>query len=121
MDYQVLARQYGERKAGLLLVPAWDFGPDGWWRAQMAIMRGVENGFTIARVAKNGILTISDDRGRILAEEKSADAPFATLLARAPVRHDATLYTRWGDWFAWLNVAALALILLMLARNVKSE
>ncbi len=123
MDYPPLARQYGMRKVGLMLVPAWDFGRDGWWHGRMAIMRGVEDGFTIARVAKNGILTISDDRGRILAEENSTAAPFATLLARAPVRHDATLYTRWGDWFAWVNVAVLIyfLFLLVLQSSDKSK
>ncbi|MGH9471071.1 MAG: nitrilase-related carbon-nitrogen hydrolase [Terriglobia bacterium] len=121
MDYPPLARQYGKREVGLLLVPAWDFGRDGLWHARMAFMRGVENGFTIARVAKNGLLTISDDRGRILAGQNSAAAPFATLLARAPVRHEATLYTRWGDWFAWLNVGALALILFVLACSFKTQ
>lgn len=123
MDYPPLARENGSRQVGLLLVPAWDEGVDEWWHGRMAIMRGVENGFTIARVAKNGILTISDDRGRILAEQNSAAAPFATLLAQAPVRHDATLYTRWGDWFAWVNAAALIyfLFLLVLQSSNKSK
>ncbi|MGH9352580.1 MAG: hypothetical protein ACRD2G_10525 [Terriglobia bacterium] len=54
MDYPALARQNGSRAVGLLLVPAWDFGADRLWHARMAFMRGVEDGFTVARVAKNG-------------------------------------------------------------------
>jgi apolipoprotein N-acyltransferase len=27
------------------------------------------------------------------------------------VHHDVTLYSRWGDWFAWLNIALLATLL----------
>jgi apolipoprotein N-acyltransferase len=96
---------------GLLLVPAWDFTLDGWLHGRMAIMRGVESGFTIARAAKQGLLTLSDDRGRILGQQDAATARFASLVATAPVRHADTLYARWGDWFAWLNAAGLIVIL----------
>src|SRR5882724_4407976 len=41
----------------LLAVPAWDFDRDGWWHARLAIMRGVEDGFAVARAAKQGLLT----------------------------------------------------------------
>jgi apolipoprotein N-acyltransferase len=56
---------------------------------------------------------VSDNRGRVLAEQSSA-APFATLIASAPVRHDDTPYARFGDWFAWLNLASVAMILVSL-------
>jgi apolipoprotein N-acyltransferase len=107
MDFPALSRQYGAKGAGLLLVPAWDFTLDGWLHGRMAVMRGVESGFTIARAAKQGVLTVSDNRGRILAQQDAATVRFASLLTNAPVRHDDTLYTRWGDWFAWLNIAGL--------------
>jgi apolipoprotein N-acyltransferase len=73
----------------------------------MAVMRGVESGFSIARAPKQGILTVSDDRGRVVAERQSNAADFSTLVATAPVHHDVTLYDRWGDWFGWLNVCLL--------------
>jgi apolipoprotein N-acyltransferase len=111
MDFSVLSRQYGKDGIGLMLVPAWDFGDDDWLHDRMAVMRGVESGFSIARAAKEGLLAVSDDRGRVLAEQRSSSAPFATLIADVPVRHDTTLYTRLGDWFAWLNVGLLLGIL----------
>jgi apolipoprotein N-acyltransferase len=111
MDFPRLSREYAAKGVGLLLVPAWDFTLDGWLHGRMAIMRGVESGFTIARAAKQGLLTVSDDRGRILAQQDAATVRFASLLATAPVRHDETLYARWGDWFAWLNIAGLIAIL----------
>lgn len=71
-------------------------------------MRGVEYGSSIVRSAKVGFLTVSDDRGRVLAEASTTpQAPFRTLLAAVPVRHDSTLYQELGDWFAWLNLALL--------------
>jgi apolipoprotein N-acyltransferase len=114
MDFTPLSRQYGEAGAGLMLVPAWDFVLDRWWHGHMAVMRGVENGFSITRAAKQGYLTVSDDRGRILAETRSDSAPFVSLVADVPAVHDTTLYVLLGDWFAWLALAALLFTLVRL-------
>jgi apolipoprotein N-acyltransferase len=116
MDFTPLSRQYGEAGVGLMLVPAWDFVLDRWWHGHMAVMRGVESGFSITRAAKQGYLTVSDDRGRILAETRSDSAPFATLVADVPAVHDTTIYVLLGDWFAWLALASLFLTLVQLCR-----
>ena len=115
MDFTSTTLAYTDLGAQLMLVPAWDFNSDRTWHGHMAIMRGVEGGFSIARAAKNGYLTVSDDRGRILAETRSDSAPFATLLADVPVEHESTLFQKWGNWFAWVATAALALALTRLA------
>jgi apolipoprotein N-acyltransferase len=117
MDFTQLSRQYGEAGAGLMLVPAWDFNVDRWWHGHIAVMRGVESGFSVVRAAKNGYLTVSDNRGRILAETRSDSAPFATLLTQAPAVHDATLYLLLGDWFAWLAIATLFFTLIQLRKK----
>jgi apolipoprotein N-acyltransferase len=111
MDFTQLSRKYGGAGVGLMLVPAWDFGEDRWSHGHMAVMRGVESGFAVVRSAKRGYLTVSDDRGRILAEAASDGAPFATLLAAVPVAHDTTLYLLLGDWFGWLVLALFAFTL----------
>jgi hypothetical protein len=50
--------------------------------------------------------------GRILAEESArSDGALVTMLATVPLRHGSTLYQQWGDWFAWLDLAALAALL----------
>jgi apolipoprotein N-acyltransferase len=117
MDFPLLARQNAAAGVGLLLVPAWDFVDDAWLHDRMAILRGVESGFSIARAAKQGLLTLSDNRGRVLAEESSASAPFASLVAAIPVQRDVTWYARFGDWFAWLNLGLLALLLVFAFRR----
>lgn len=111
MDYPELARRYAKQQVGLVLVPAWDQGVavDAFWHGHLSLMRGVENGFTMVRDAKNGLLTASDDRGRILEEVSTrSDGSLVTMLATVPVRHDSTLYQKWGDWFAWVDLAGLA-------------
>jgi apolipoprotein N-acyltransferase len=109
MDFPRLSTQYSQDGIGLLIVPAWDFVDDGWLHGRMAILRGVESGFSIARSAKLGILTATDDRGRILAQRNTIGPVFASVIVNIPVHHDATIYSRFGNWFAWLCIAVLLL------------
>lgn len=121
MDFTRLSRRYGEAGTGLMLVPAWDFFRDWIEHGHMAIMRGVESGFSVVRSAKGGSLFVSDDRGRILGEIKSNAAPFSTLLVSVPQSHERTLFLRLGDWFAWVAVAILVLCLLRLIGRGKGD
>jgi apolipoprotein N-acyltransferase len=95
----------------LLLVPAWDFNLDRWLHARMAVLRAVENGFGLARSARNGLLTLSDDRGRILRETKTLPDRFIAITGQINVGHGKTFYTRTGDWFAWACVATFIILL----------
>ena len=110
MDFTTMGRAYGRLNTGIMLVPAWDFNLDRTWHGHMAIMRGVEEGFSVVRAAKNGYLFASDDRGRVIAETRTDSAPFATLLAEVPVGHEWTLFQMWGDWFAWVAVGILGFV-----------
>ena len=116
MDFPHLSLQYSRDGVALLIVPASDFVDDGWLHGRMAILRGVESGFSIARSAKLGVLTASDDRGHVLAERDTIGPSFATAIANIPVRHDSTLYSRFGNWFAWVCVALLFVCLFLIAR-----
>lgn len=108
LDFPALGRRYGEAAVGLLLVPAWDFGRDGRLHARMAVVRGVESGFALVRTAQRGLLTVSDDRGRVVAEMPSGEGPEALLTARIAPGSGRTPYARWGDWFGWLCLLLLA-------------
>lgn len=111
MDFPAMGRAYGNRGVGLLLVPAWDFTVDGWQHGRMAILRGVEGGFTIARTAKSGLQTVSDSRGRLLLDRRVFHEGFVVSTVGVPVAHEDTLYDRWGDWFAWICCGALVVLL----------
>ena len=108
MDFPQLSREYGSDRVGMMIVPAWDFDADGWLHGRMAIMRGVESGFSVARAANDGRLTLSDNRGRVLADAVTQNSVATTVLASLPMHHDSTLYARWGDWFSWLSIFMLA-------------
>ncbi len=90
---------------------------DGWFgrsaapaqHLMMARVRAVENRRWLLRDTNNGYTVAVDPYGRIVAElgtdfRGELDAPY-------DFRSDLTLYTRFGDWFAWLCViASLGLI-----------
>ncbi len=119
MDFPKLSREYATDGANLLLVPAWDFNLDRWLHARMAVLRAVENGFALARSARNGLLTLSDNRGHILAETATMPGRFVSITGKVNVARDETFYTLTGDWFAWLCVATFVILLAskLLARS----
>ncbi|MET0320353.1 MAG: nitrilase-related carbon-nitrogen hydrolase [Duganella sp.] len=121
MHFASFGRAYGRRQVGLMLVPAWDFQADRFIASGMTTLRGVENGYTVVRSARDGLLTVTDPYGRIVAQRDSAAMPGSALLVRtqvpAPV---ATLYTRIGDLAGWLCVALMLAGTLWLARRPRA-
>ncbi|HEU4653128.1 MAG TPA: nitrilase-related carbon-nitrogen hydrolase [Steroidobacteraceae bacterium] len=111
MDFPALFRDYGNGGVRLLLVPAWDFVKDGRLHSRMAVMRGIENGFAVARAAATGRLTVSDAYGRIIAEAVTSRDQPVTLVAEVGLTTAGTLYSRIGDVFAWLLVLMTAALL----------
>ena len=111
LDFAPMIREYGSAGINLLLVPAWDFIVDGRMHSRMAVVRGIENGFAIARAAAGGKLTVSDAYGRIIAEKTTSETEPVMLTAQIGLSSGGTLYSKLGDVFAWLCVCAAIVIL----------
>lgn len=122
MDFAPLGQDYARKGARLMLVPAWDFadwwGADGYAHGRLAVLRGVEGGFTVARAPRQGLLTLSDRTGRVRAEQATGQG-VAQLVAEAPLGAP-TLYARIGDVFGAACLALTALALLALQRKTRS-
>lgn len=115
MHFAALGRAYGERNASIMLVPAWDFAYlDGWIEERTTAFRGIENGYSIVRASREGMLSASDPYGRILAETTSNVFPGRSLLAKVVVADRVhTLYTLTGNLFGWLcTIAAIGFLIL---------
>ena len=108
LDFPDWFRAYGRRDVRFLAVPAWDFVDDARLHSRMAVVRGVEHGFTIARSAHLGVVTVSDSYGRILVEQGSAADPL--IVIAAPAGSGTTFYARFGDWFGWTTVLLAAVL-----------
>lgn len=121
MDFQAMLRADSAAAAPMLMaVPAWDFEADAYAHARMAILRSVENGFTMARAARNGLLTLSDDYGRVIARRPSGPG-FVALTGDMPLGEAGghTLYDRIGDAFAWACAALSAMLLVLAATRAR--
>lgn len=116
MDFPQWLTKYSG--ASVLFVPAWDFEEDGWLHCRMAILRGIENGYSIVRSARQGRLTVSDPTGRVLAEENCDKGNAGSLIANVPLGSVKTIYAVWGDWFVGLCALAF-LILIAMPRRVR--
>jgi apolipoprotein N-acyltransferase len=103
MDFQAMVRADAvATHPQLLAVPAWDFDKDDWSHGRVAIIRSIENGVPMARTARDGLLTLNDRYGRIVARARSV-GPFTTLVGDLPLdgRGGNTLYDKIGDVFGW--------------------
>jgi apolipoprotein N-acyltransferase len=113
MDYSGFIRKYDKNSPKVMYVPAWDFIKDGWLHSRMAILRGVENGYAMVRTARQGQLTISDNKGEVLYEASSTKNKVTSLTGKVPLVRTKTIYSQFGDWFGYL-IAITAIIFIML-------
>jgi apolipoprotein N-acyltransferase len=111
LDFTEPSRSYARAGVGIVFVPSSDYDLDGQMHADMAIARGVENGFSIVRTARHGLLTVSDDRGHIILEKKSGDARMVAGAAPIAAGSGPTLFAKFGSWFEWATVLVLPLLL----------
>ncbi len=113
LDYPWFIRRYGTSDIRLMLVPAWDWeGPNALMHERMSWVRGVENGFATARAAKTGYVTAHCAYGNSFGSDSTFARDPAIIVANLPLGPGATFYTRFGDWFGWLSIAASMAILI---------
>jgi apolipoprotein N-acyltransferase len=112
MHFPDLGRRYGAKGAGLMLVPAWDFVSDAWLSSRLTALRGVEGGYSLARATREGISSLSDSRGRILAQAMSGPG-MTVVRGELPVTRAPTLYSRIGDLFGWACLAGSVAVMVL--------
>ena len=109
MHIPSIGREYAAR-TGLMAIPAWDFGRDGWMGARMTAMRAVESGYAIARASRNGLVGAYDASGRVIAESRS-NGGVAVTHAMVPTEMRGTFYGRIGDLFGWACLTTTMLLI----------
>ncbi len=109
MDYPNPAHQYGKNNSGVLFVPAWDFSVDEKVHAMGAFLNGIQNGYTIVRSARAGLLSVTDPVGNT-TEISTNLQPVTTLSTIAIIANQTSFYARHGNWFVWLLFIVLILI-----------
>ena len=114
--------EYGKAGTGLVLIPASDEDVDGWAHSRTALIRGVENGFSVAWSAARGTPMLADAEGHVPADAHTGGGPFTVVVADVPIGQGKTPYARFGDWFAWLCglVAVTGIVVGVRARALSS-
>jgi apolipoprotein N-acyltransferase len=114
-------RRFAANGAQLLI----NISNDGWFgrsaaadqHLHMARVRAVENRRWMVRTTNNGFTVSVDPYGRVFSPlptdvRAAANLPY-------DFRADETVYTRFGDWFAWMCVLVSAILVVTTFRKVK--
>ncbi len=116
LDFPDTARQLAANDVRIVMAPASDWAGSELIHQRMAVVRGVESGFSIARAARGGMLSANDSRGRQIAALACARGGNTLATADLPLGTGKTLYSRTDDWFG--HLCAMFTILLMLRLGV---
>ncbi|KAK9729531.1 hypothetical protein K7432_000213 [Basidiobolus ranarum] len=108
LDFNSFMRQAGENEVDILLQPSWTWGPIGKYHSEIQSFRAVENGMTILRCSSWSPSTVYDSTHHLYAYKQNLGV--GSMLAEVPLRrHTTTLYTIFGDLFAWCCFATMLL------------
>jgi apolipoprotein N-acyltransferase len=107
-DSVQLLHQAGSGAADLVLVPSNDWRAIDPWHTQMAVFRGIEQGFNMVRHVSRGLSIATDYQGRVRgAMDHYETSGERALISEVPTRGVRTIYGRVGDLFSWLALAGL--------------
>jgi len=101
-DFPTLMKQAGIKGVDILLLPSGDWKEIAPYHAHMAIVRGIENGFSLVRPVSGATSIASDPYGRLLGKKNFYDEGEKVLVAYVPVKGLKTLYPFIGDIVVYL-------------------
>src|SRR5262249_23678551 len=111
-DHPRLFAQTGALGADIVIDPSEDWRAIDPWHTRMASFRAVEQGVTLVRQTSYGLSAVFDARGVQLASMDHFGSDDHVLVAAVPMAAGVrTVYARFGDWFAWLCVAAVVFLI----------
>ncbi|MCC7246193.1 MAG: apolipoprotein N-acyltransferase [Saprospiraceae bacterium] len=117
-DYPYLARQYGDLKADIVVVPSSDWRGIDPIHTQMAAFRAVEQGHSIIRSTRFGLSAAINPTGKMIAQMSSFDNNDKIMHSWLPVKRHPTLYSILGDWVVGL---AFTFVLFQVFINLKKS
>jgi apolipoprotein N-acyltransferase len=118
-DFAPLIAQAGKRGVDIMLSPASDWAAIDPRHTQMAKFRAIEQGFNLVRQSNLGLSAAFDYEGSQLSSMDEFQSKSLALVSEVPISGVRTIYSRFGDWFAWLCVACDVLLAISL-RKIRS-
>ncbi|UCG86114.1 MAG: hypothetical protein JSW71_19760 [Gemmatimonadota bacterium] len=118
MDSPRYLRHAGREKVDVLVAPSGDWPAIKQLHPRMAVLRAVEQGFSLVRPANHGLTVAVDYQGRILGRLDHYTTSDRRMSVQVPKRGTTTVYARTGDLLPW---ACLALTVISLVLSVRSR
>ena len=118
LDFPRTARELALEGVQVVLAPAWDWPGSEMIHQRMSVVRGVEMGFSIARAARQGIVSATDSRGHEIVYRETSQRTDAVATVDLPLGRAPTLYARAGDWFGQLTVMFALLLMMRLGVSI---
>jgi apolipoprotein N-acyltransferase len=106
-DFPQLLAQAGALGADVVLDPSNDWRAIDPWHTQMASFRAIEQGVNLIRHTSHGLSAAFDYQGRRLAAMDHYRTADYVMISEVPTKGVRTIYSRLGNWFAWVCVAGL--------------
>jgi apolipoprotein N-acyltransferase len=101
-DFPQLQSQAGALRADIVLDPSNDWRAIDPWHTQMASFRAIEQGVNLVRQTSQGLSAAYDYEGHRLSAMDHYQTSDYDMVSEVPIRGVRTIYSRLGDWFAWL-------------------
>jgi apolipoprotein N-acyltransferase len=117
MDSPKDISKIGKEGVDILLVPSWDWKKITPYHTNMAIVRGIENGFSVVRQTNEGMSASADYHGRVLSSMNHFNTKERLLLSNVPTKGITTIYSIVGDLFAWMNIFIFFLFVWLRFKN----
>lgn len=119
-DFPQLLAQAGALRTDVMLDPSNDWRAIDPWHTQMASFRTIEQGFNLIRQTSQGLSAAFDYQGRRLAAMDHYQTTDYAMVSQVPTKGVRTIYTRLGDWFAWLCLLGLACLTVLSLRKKRA-
>ncbi len=109
-DFPRLLAQAGAVGTDIVLDSSNDWAAIDPIHTQMASFRAIEQGFNLIKETSQGLSAAFDYQGRRLAATDYYHTSDYAMISDMPTRGVRTIYSRLGDWFAWICIAGLLLL-----------
>ena len=116
-DFPELLAQAGASGADVMIDPANDWYAVDPWHTQMASFRAIEQGFNLVRQTSHGLSAAFDYQGRPIASMDHFQTTDYVMVTQLPTKGVHTIYSRLGDWVAWISLGGLTCLTFLSLRK----
>ena len=120
MDFPGLINQLSNNNVDIMLVPGNDWQEITPYHTYVASFRGIEHGFNMVRAASQGLSASFNYKGELLSSMDFYKTNDLILYSDIPTKGQKTIYSIFGDYFAWLCIFFFVIIsIIIIKRNIK--